>query len=319
MLGKKEPSMFIVGCDFHPSWQQIAVCDSETGEVNEHKLRNSDGEAEQFYRKLPAPARVGLEACGNSQWFVKLLEELGHEVWIGDAAQIRASYVRKQKTDKRDALHILKLLLENRFPRLWTPSAEIRNQRQLLVHRHKLVRLRAQVKNELQHLAMNQGVQRKARLWSQAGQKLLRALPLAGWAASRRANLLELMKLMDRQIAELDQALEQAAEENPQARLLRTQPGVGPVTALAFVLTLGDVSRFPRGKQVASYLLIIWLLEQAPIGSVEACPDRHSPKRSASFSPTLPRRKPASDIWQLVGGRMGSRVRDAGIRKPMSW
>src|SRR5271157_2370675 len=69
----------------------------------------------------------------------------------------------------------------------------------------------------------------------------------------------------------------------------------------------------------SSCLLIIWLLQQAPIGSVEACPDRHSPKRSASFSPTLPRRKPASDIWQLVGGRMGSRVRDAGIRKPMSW
>src|SRR5271157_592516 len=137
------------------------------------------------------------------------------------------------------------------------PTAEIRNQRQLLVHRHKLVRLRAQVKNELQHLAMNQGVQKKARLWSQAGQKLLRELPLAGWAAARRANLLELMKLMDRQIAELDRALEQAAEENPQARLLRTQPGVGPVTALAFVLTLGDVSRFPRGKQLASYLGLI--------------------------------------------------------------
>ena len=60
-----------------------------------------------------------------------------------------------------------------------------------------------------------------------------------------------LMKLMDGQIAELDRALEQAAEADPQARLLMTQPGVGPVTALAFVLTLGDVSRFPRGKQVA--------------------------------------------------------------------
>src|SRR5271165_1812590 len=91
MLGKKEPSMLIVGCDFHPSWQQIAVFDSETGEVNEYKLSNGDGEAEQFYRQLPVPARVGLEACGNSQWFVNLLQELGHAVWIGDAAQIRAS------------------------------------------------------------------------------------------------------------------------------------------------------------------------------------------------------------------------------------
>src|SRR6266699_3394765 len=102
-MGKKEPSMRIVGCDFHPGWQQSAVFDSDTGEVNEYKLSHGNGEAEQFYRKLPAPARIGLEACGNSQWFVDLLQRLGHEVWIGDAAQIRASYVRKQKTDRLDA------------------------------------------------------------------------------------------------------------------------------------------------------------------------------------------------------------------------
>lgn len=249
--------MIIVGCDFHPSWQQIAVFDSETGEINEHKLVNGTGEAERFYRKLPAPVLVGVEASGNSQWFTQLLEELGHQIWIGDAAQIRASYVRKQKTDKRDAMHILKLLIENRFPRLWTPSRQMRSERQLVMHRHKLVRLRAQVKNELQHLAMNQGVQKKARLWSAAGQKVLRELPLSGWAASRRANLLELMKTMDQQIAELDGAVLAAAQANPQARLLMTQPGVGAITALAFVLTIGDANRFRRGKQVASYLGLI--------------------------------------------------------------
>ena len=249
--------MLIVGCDFHPSWQQIAVFDAETGEVCEHKLVNGDGEAERFYRKLLAPVLIGMEASGNSQWFVNLLQELGHEVWIGDAAQIRASYVRKQKTDKRDALHILKLLMEDRFPRLWTPTREIRDERQLVMHRHKLVRLRAQVKNELQHLAMNQGMQKKRKLWSAAGQKVLRELPLYGWAASRRANLLELMKTMDQQIAELDRAVLAAAEANPQARLLMTQPGVGPVTSLTFVLTIGDASRFQRGKQVASYLGLI--------------------------------------------------------------
>ena len=105
--------MLIVGCDFHPSWQQIAMLDKETGEVQEHKLVNGDGEAERFYRQLPVPSLIGMEACGNSQWFINLLQEMGHEVWIGDAAQIRASYVRKQKTDKRDARHILKLLLED--------------------------------------------------------------------------------------------------------------------------------------------------------------------------------------------------------------
>jgi transposase len=142
--------MIIVGCDFHPKWQQVAVIDAETGEIGEHQLMNGDGQAEQFYRSLPAPALVGIEACGNSQWFIDMLERLGHEVWIGDAAQIRASYVRKQKTDRRDAGHILRLLIERRFPRLWQPTAEERNLRQLLIHRHKLVEIRTRVKNGLQ-------------------------------------------------------------------------------------------------------------------------------------------------------------------------
>jgi Transposase len=124
--------MIIVGCDFHPAWQQIVVFDSETGEITEHKLMNGNGEAKQFYQELPAPLLIGIEACGNSQWFVDLLQRLGHEVWIGDAAQIRASYVRKQKTDRRDAAHILKLLMEGRFPRLWMPGAEERDLRQLI-------------------------------------------------------------------------------------------------------------------------------------------------------------------------------------------
>lgn len=249
--------MIIVGCDFHPAWQQIAVFDSDTGEVSEHKLMNGNGEAEQFYRRLPAPSLIGIEACGNSQWFVDLVQRLGHEIWIGDAAQIRASYVRKQKTDRRDAAHILKLLMEGRFPKLWMPNAEERDLRQLLVHRHKLVSIRTRVKGGLQHLALNRGLQKKSSLWTVAGQKALRDLPLQTWAACRREDLLGLLASLDKQISKLDIAVERAAEESPHARLLMTQPGVGPITSLAFVLTLGDVSRFKRGKQVASYLGLI--------------------------------------------------------------
>jgi hypothetical protein len=83
--------MTIVGCDFHPGWQQIAVCDSETGEIRELKLTNGNGEAERFYRSLRLPVLVGLEACSNTHWFEDMLECLGHELWIGDAAAIRAS------------------------------------------------------------------------------------------------------------------------------------------------------------------------------------------------------------------------------------
>jgi transposase len=249
--------MIIVGCDFHPSYQQIAFVDTESGEVEERSLTHSGAEAEQFYRGLARPALVGMEAVGNSQWFVGLLERLEHEVWIGDAAQIRASYVRQQKTDRRDAGHILKLLIEGRFPRIWTPTTEMRDHRQLLIHRHRLVQLRTRVKNELQHLALNQGLHWKQKLWTTEGRVRLETLPLERWTARRRHDLLLLLTTLEGQIELLSQAVIEVAEAHSSARLLMTQPGVGPVTALAFVLTIGDVRRFSRSKQISSYLGLI--------------------------------------------------------------
>src|SRR5438270_12818566 len=249
--------MVLIGCDFHPSWQQVSWLDVETGETGEQKLVHAGGEAKQFYEQLAAPVLIGMEATGNSQWFIELVEDLGHEIWIGDAAQIRASYVRKQKTDKRDAAHLLKLLLQDRFPRIWVPNREERDLRQLLLHRHKLVEMRTRVKNELQHLALNQGVQKKRKLWSEAGQQLLRSLPLQPWAARRREDLLSLLASLNRHIGLLDQAVEEASQRDKMAQLLRTQLGVGPITSLAFVLTIGDASRFQNGKHIASYLGLI--------------------------------------------------------------
>ena len=132
------------------------------------------------------------------------------------------------------------MLMEGRFPRLWAPDVSVRDLRQLLIHRHKLVEIRTRVKNGLQHLAMNRGMQKKSRLWSEAGQKAFGELPLEGWAACRREDLQRLRTMLDGQIGQLDKAAERAAYDNPQARLLMTQPGVGPITSLAFVLTLGD-------------------------------------------------------------------------------
>jgi transposase len=123
--------------------------------------------------------------------------------------------------------------------------------------RHKLVVIRVRVKNGLHHLMLNRGIQLKRKLWSKAGQRVLRELPPAGWVAQRRKDLLQLLVSLDEQIETLDEAVLAEAKNHPQAALLMTQPGVGPIAALAFVLTLGDVSRFPRGKQLASYLGLI--------------------------------------------------------------
>jgi transposase len=180
--------MLIIGCDFHPSFQQIAMLNTETGEHTERKL--TPAEARQFYAELKGQVIVGMEASGNTLWFERLLAGLGHELRLGDAAKIRALEVRKQKTDRRDAELLLRLLLEGRFPQLWVATLEQRDLRQLLLHRHKLVAMRRQVKNELQHLALNQGVQQKRKLWSAAGRQLLEELPLTGWTARRRQNAL---------------------------------------------------------------------------------------------------------------------------------
>src|SRR5439155_5245125 len=198
--------MFLIGCDFHPSSQQVCWLDRTTGETEEKKLIHAPGEAERFYRQFPAPTLIGMESTGNCQWFVEMVTALGHEVWIGDAAKIRASDSRQQKHDRRDAQLLLRLLAEGRFPRIWTPSSGQKDLRQLLIHRYKMVRLRAQAKNGLQHLAMNQGLQKKRHLWSKKGQKLLRELPLRPWAARRGEGRQVVMKIPACRIASGDLA-----------------------------------------------------------------------------------------------------------------
>jgi hypothetical protein len=182
--------MLIIGCDFHPGFQQVAIFDNQTGEQQERRLGHR-AEAEQFYRALAGQqVRVGMEACGHYPWFERLLAELGFELWLGDAAEIRARVVRKQKTDRRDAEHLLQLLRQDRFPRIWVPSLEERDVRQLLVHRHKQVQARTRVKNQLQAMALSQGVQKKRKLWTEAGRPELEKLELLPYAAERRKQLL---------------------------------------------------------------------------------------------------------------------------------
>src|ERR1700729_961975 len=174
--------MMIIGVDYHPSFQAIAFCVDETGECGEQELKHSDGQAEKFYRDLKQrgiSVRVGMEATGYSRWFERLLAELGFELWIGDPAQIKAKRVRKQKNDRDDARLLLQLLVENRFPQVWVPSVEDRDLRQLLWHRHRLVQMRTRIMNQLQAVAMNEGVRRRAALWSKSGRAQLESLPLA--------------------------------------------------------------------------------------------------------------------------------------------
>src|SRR6476469_3831302 len=250
--------MIIIGCDYHPGFQQIAWLDSDDGELQECRWAHRE-EAEQFYGKLKQPGkpvRVGMEASGHARWFERLLAELQFELWIGDAAAVRAKRVRKQKTDRQDAQLILKLMLKDDFPKIWVHSWENRDLRQLLWHRHRMVQARTRIMNQLQAVALNEGLRCKKRLW-RTERPRLESFQLAPWASRGRRDLLELLDRLNPTIAELSQAVEQEVEKCPEAQRLATHPGVGPLTAMAFVLIIGKAERFQCGKQVASYLGLV--------------------------------------------------------------
>ena len=251
--------MLIIGCDYHPGFQQIAYVDTETGEWQERKLAHPK-EAEEFYRALHEQwdgIRVGMEASGHARWFERLLAELKIELWTGDAAKIRAKRVRKKKTDREDARHILHLLLKDDFPKIWVPSWDNRDLRQLLWHRHRMVQMRTRIMNQLQAVALNEGLRCKKRLWRKHGRPQLESIRLAPWASRRRRDLLELLDRLNPTIAELTQLIEQEVAKNPLAQRLMTHPGVGALTALAFVLIIGEAERFECGKQIAAYLGLV--------------------------------------------------------------
>ena len=252
--------MMIIGVDYHPSFQTIAFFVEATGEYGERELNHSGGEAERFYRDLKQggiSVRVGMEATGYSRWFERLLAELGFELWIGDPAEIKAKRVKKQKYDREDARLLLRLMRENNFPQIWVPSADNRDVRQLLWHRHRLVQMRTRIMNQLWALAMNENKCGKKKLWSERGRAEFEKLPLGFWASRRRTELWELLDRMNPKIEELTAAAEQEAKKRPDVLRLMTHPGVGPLTALAYVLIIGTPARFARGKQIGTYVGMI--------------------------------------------------------------
>ncbi len=219
--------MIIIGCDYHPGFQQIAYVNTDTGDLSEERLGHKE-QAEQFYQGLRTrglTVRVGMEASGHARWFERLLNELQIELWIGDAAAVRTKRVRKQKTDRQDAQLLLRLLVENRF--------------------------------QLHVVALNEGLRRKKALWRPAGRAQLESLALAPWASRRRQDLLDLLDQFTPKILELTRRLEEVVEKRPVARRLQTHPGVGPLTALAFELVIGTPERFQCAKQIASYVGLV--------------------------------------------------------------
>jgi transposase len=252
-----------VAVDFHAREQTISYCDTADGEIHRTKLRHQHDDVRAFYEQFTGEVIVAFEASGYSAWFEQMLAEIGHTIWLGNAAEIRRKAPRRQKNDRRDADLMLDLLLKGDFPRVHSFSAESRSVLRQLRYRHKLVKVRTLAKNSLHAIGINAGLPLQRRLLTQQGIAQLQALQLSPVLSTQRDEWLELVALMNERIATVEQALQQDAQNDADVALLQTHPGIGLLTALALRYTLLPVSRFSTTRKVTAYVGLDCVEEQS--------------------------------------------------------
>lgn len=243
-----------IGVDFHPYQQTIAYCDTDDGEIERRQFWHSDKQAFQsFYRRCGRDSVVGVEATGCLGWFEKLLEGYGVTLKIGNPRLIRRMALSRHKNDFRDAETILDLLMNGSFPQIRPKSEESQLALQMLNYRHCLVGQRTSVSNQLQAFARRKGLEKfriktkiaRERLLAAAGNETERLMVTSRFCV---------LESLNAEIARFEGELAREAEKRADVKLLLTHSGIGDLTALAIVHTLGDVSRFRRKEEVVAFV-----------------------------------------------------------------
>ena len=243
-----------IGVDFHARQQTICYLTTGSGEVLLHQLKHQDKAAVRaFYAQFSGQVIVGLEASGYSPWFERLLEELGCEVWLGHATEIRRRARCRHKNDRRDAELILDLMLHDEVPRLYLPPLPSREILRMLRYRQKLIKMRTIGKNSLQALALQSGLAKGPQLFTKAGLQELRTASMSPAMQWQREQWLQLLEPLNQRLLETMLWLKQQSQADQRISRLRTHPGIGLLTALCLVHSLEPVSRFPNTRKVTAY------------------------------------------------------------------
>jgi transposase len=243
-----------IGVDFHPYSQVVAYCDIEDGLIRYKAMNHSDkSTVRRFYKGFPPGTVVGVEATGALQWFVRMLDEMHLVVKIGNPWRIRQLALSRHKNDFRDAETILDLLIKDAFPEVKRRSDEAELVLGMLVYRHKLVQKRTSMANQLQAFARKKGLAKFAAKQKDAGERFLNAAESADeelLVASR----LTVFRTIDKEIKTVEKRLEKIAENTPAAKNLMTHSGIGPLSSLGVVHTLGDPNRFRTKNQAVAFI-----------------------------------------------------------------
>ena len=243
-----------IGVDFHARQQTICYLKTETGELVIVELKHEDKEqVRAFYGQFQEPVIVGLEASGYSPWFETMLEQLGGEVWLGHATEIRRRARWRQKNDRRDAELIWDLMVHNEFPRLHRPAVQSREVLRMLRYRQKLIKMRTMLKNSLQAIALQAGLAKGKQLFTAVGQEQFQAAAMSPVLQWQREHWFQLLQPLNAQLLETMVWCKAQSKDDVSIQRLRTHPGIGLLTALCLLHTLQPVSRFRNARKVTAY------------------------------------------------------------------
>jgi transposase len=242
-----------VGIDVHRKRSQVAVV-TEDGTVQLNK--NVVNGTEPFLRLiggLPSGTPVAFEAAFGWSWLADLLEDYGFDAHLVHPLRCKAIASARLKNDKVDAAILAQLLRADLLPEAWIAPAKVRQLRALLRHRISLVRLGTQLRNRIHAVAADHGYDRSASYWTGPGRGWLAELDLPATSREIVTDCLAVIDALAVLIDRLDGELHAHAKADPRVKVLRTLPGVGEFTALVMVAEIGDITRFPNARKLASW------------------------------------------------------------------
>jgi transposase len=256
-VSSEQPRM-TAGMDLGDKYSHLCLIDTQSGEIMEEgRLRTTP---EAFRRRFSSerPLRIAIEAGTHSPWASRVLEECGHEVLVANARKLRLIYSNKRKTDEIDAENLARLARVD--PKLLYPLKHRGEESQahisLIRSREALVSARTQLVNHVRGTVKSFGARLPKGPARSFHNKAAEHIPEALMPAL--GPILETIGSLTQRIRDYDRKLETISKERyPETELLRQVEGIGPLTALTFVLTIEDPYRFEKSRRVGAYLGLV--------------------------------------------------------------
>ena len=242
-----------VGIDVHRKRSQVAVVTDEGKVQLNRNVVNGSEPMLRLIGGLPAGTPVAFEAAFGWGWLAELLEDYGFEAHLVHPLRCKAIASARLKNDKVDAAILAQLLRADLLPEAWIAPQPVRQLRALLRHRASLVRLGTQLRNRIHAVAADFGYDHTGSYWTGPGRGWLAELDLPPVSREIVTDCLAFTGALAPEIERLDAEVRRHSRADPRVEVLTTLPGVGQFTALMMVAEIGDITRFPSARKLASW------------------------------------------------------------------